>query len=67
MQYERQELIDYGKNLYEFFVKIRSNKEGIIDYGKRLYDSGLTTGTGGNLSVFEPDLNMMAITPSGIA
>lgn len=67
MRYERQELIDYGKSLYDFLVKIRSERQGVIEYGKRLYDSGLTTGTGGNLSIFEPDLNMMAITPSGIA
>lgn len=38
----------------------------LIEFGKRMLREGLTTGTGGNLSVWEPGRNLMAITPSGI-
>ncbi len=38
----------------------------LIEYGKRLIDTNLTKGTGGNLSVFDPESKLMAITPSGI-
>lgn len=38
----------------------------IVEYGKRLVTSKLTKGTGGNLSIFNRDINLMAITPSGI-
>lgn len=38
----------------------------LIEYGKLLLDMDLTTGTGGNLSVFNREENVMAITPSGI-
>ncbi|MDD2426921.1 MAG: L-fuculose-phosphate aldolase [Eubacteriales bacterium] len=47
-------------------MRMRSERQEIVEYGKKLYDSGLTKGTGGNLSVWDPDLNLMAITPSGI-
>lgn len=38
----------------------------IIKYGKKLVENNLTKGTGGNLSIFNRDKNIMAITPSGI-
>ncbi len=39
----------------------------LVNYGKKLLTSGLTKSTGGNLSVFfNRELNLMAITPSGI-
>lgn len=38
----------------------------IIAYGKKLIESGLTVGTGGNLSVCDRESGLMAITPSGI-
>ncbi|MFD2729409.1 L-fuculose-phosphate aldolase [Enterococcus camelliae] len=38
----------------------------IVEYGKKLITSGLTTGTGGNISIYNPDLDLMAISPSGI-
>ena len=38
----------------------------IIKYGKKLVTSNLTKGTGGNLSVFNREHGLMAITPSGI-
>lgn len=38
----------------------------LIKYGKKLVQTGLTKGTGGNLSVFDRAHGHMAITPSGI-
>lgn len=38
----------------------------LIQYGRMLVDSHLTKGTGGNLSVYDPETKLMAITPSGI-
>ncbi|MDR1204562.1 MAG: L-fuculose-phosphate aldolase [Peptococcaceae bacterium] len=41
-------------------------REEIIQYGKKAVQSGLTRGTGGNLSVCDRASGLMAITPSGI-
>ncbi|EPD08619.1 L-fuculose phosphate aldolase [Lacticaseibacillus paracasei subsp. paracasei Lpp70] len=38
----------------------------IVAYGKKLITSGLTKGTGGNISIYNPELDLMAISPSGI-
>ena len=38
----------------------------LVEYGKKLVTAGLTKGTGGNLSVFDREQGLMAITPSGI-
>lgn len=38
----------------------------LIKYGKKLVENGLTKGTGGNLSVFDREQGIMAITPTGI-
>lgn len=38
----------------------------VAEYGRKLIDMGLTKGTGGNLSVFDRDKKLMAISPSGI-
>lgn len=38
----------------------------IVEYGRKLIKNGLTTGTGGNLSVFNRDKNLVAISPSGM-
>lgn len=38
----------------------------LIKYGKKLVETGLTKGTGGNLSVFDRKSGHIAITPSGI-
>ncbi|MBO1265440.1 L-fuculose-phosphate aldolase [Proteiniclasticum sp. SCR006] len=43
----------------------RERKE-IVEYGKKLITSGLTKGTGGNISIFNREENLMAISPSGI-
>jgi L-fuculose-phosphate aldolase len=44
----------------------KKERELIVQYGKKLIESNLTTGTGGNISIFIRDENLMAITPSGI-
>lgn len=38
----------------------------LIQYGKKLVEANLTKGTGGNLSVFDREEGIMAITPTGI-
>jgi L-fuculose-phosphate aldolase len=42
-------------------------RQALVHYGQQLLTSGLTTGTGGNLSLCEPQQSRVAITPSGIA
>ena len=39
----------------------------LCDYGRRLITDRLTTGTGGNLSIYDRGRNLIAITPSGKA
>ena len=38
----------------------------IVTYSRKLITSGLTVGTGGNISVYIPEAEAFAITPSGI-
>lgn len=38
----------------------------IVEYCKKLITSGLTTGTGGNISIYNNEKELMAISPSGI-
>lgn len=45
---------------------MKNEREEIIEYGKKLVTSNLTKGTGGNLSIFNREKGLMAITPSGI-
>lgn len=41
-------------------------RQQIVDYGVKMVRSGLTTGSGGNLSIFSAEDNLIAISPSGI-
>jgi len=43
-----------------------NERQEIVEYGKKLVTSGLTKGTGGNLSIFNRKEGLMAISPSGI-
>lgn len=45
---------------------LEKEKELVVAYGKKLITSGLTAGTGGNISIFNPEKQLMAISPSGI-
>lgn len=38
----------------------------IVKYGKMMIDNGLTTGTGGNISIFNREKGLMAISPTGV-
>lgn len=38
----------------------------IVEYGKRLVTSGLTKGTGGNLSIYNREKRLFCISPTGI-
>lgn len=40
-------------------------REMIVEHGKKLITNGLTTGSGGNISIYNRDLGLVAITPSG--
>lgn len=48
------------------FMLLREEREKIVEYGKKLISSGLTKGTGGNLSIYNRESGLMAISPSGI-
>lgn len=45
---------------------MNEEKEKLVKYGKKLLSDGYTLGTGGNLSVYDRENKIMAITPSGI-
>jgi len=38
----------------------------VVEYGKRLSADGLARGTAGNISVYNPESGLMAISPSGL-
>lgn len=43
-----------------------SERKKIVKYGKKMIETGLTVGTGGNISIFNREKRYMAISPSGI-
>lgn len=43
----------------------KEQKSEIIKYGRKLVDYSLTSGTGGNISIFDPQAEQILITPSG--
>ena len=45
---------------------LHQERELIVYYGKKLIENGLTKGTGGNLSIYNRDNGLIAISPSGI-
>jgi L-fuculose-phosphate aldolase len=45
---------------------MEKEREIVVAYGKKLIETGLSVGTFGNLSVYNPELNLMAISPSGM-
>ena len=47
-------------------MKLLHERKEIIKYSLKMVKSGLTTGSGGNLSIFNRDEGLIAITPSGI-
>lgn len=47
-------------------MRLREEREKIIHYGQKLVTAGLTKGTGGNLSIYNPKEKLVAIKPSGM-
>lgn len=45
---------------------LEKERKQIVEYGKKLVTSNLTKGTGGNLSIFNREKGLIAISPSGI-
>lgn len=45
---------------------LQSQREAIVHYGRKMITSQLTTGAGGNLSIFDRASGRVAISPSGI-
>lgn len=41
-------------------------REQVVEYGKKLVSSGLTTGTGGNISIINRERGIIAVSPSGM-
>lgn len=47
-------------------MKLLKERELLVQYGKKLLESDLTKGTGGNLSIFDREEDLIAVTPSGL-
>lgn len=45
---------------------LTKERKEIMRFGKKLIDSRLTTGTGGNLSIFNRKEGLIAVSPSGV-
>lgn len=47
-------------------MKMQEARELLVEYGRKMSAAGLSTGTSGNLSIYDADSGLMAITPSGM-
>lgn len=47
-------------------MKLQTAREELAAWGRRMSAAGLSTGTSGNLSIYDPAAGLMAITPSGM-
>lgn len=45
---------------------LEKERQDVVKYCQKLINSGLTRGTGGNISIFNREKQLMAISPSGI-
>lgn len=45
---------------------LEKERKLVVEYGKKLIDSGLTKGTGGNISIINREKGLFCISPSGI-
>lgn len=50
----------------EAFMELRNEREAVVRFGLKMVESGLTTGTGGNLSIIDRNSGKVAVSPSGI-
>ena len=47
-------------------MRMKEERELIVEYGKKMSAARLSTGTSGNISIYDPGTGLMAISPSGI-
>lgn len=47
-------------------MRLKKQREAIVLYGRKMVESRLTTGTGGNLSIFDREHRLLAISPSAM-
>lgn len=47
-------------------MKMKEERQKIVEYGQKLITTGLTSGTGGNISIYNEEEGLIAISPSGI-
>lgn len=45
---------------------LQDEREQVVEYGKKMIELGITVGTFGNVSCYNPKENLMAISPSGM-
>lgn len=45
---------------------MEKERQEIVDYGKKMSSAGLSKGTSGNISAYDPGCGYMAISPSGL-
>ncbi|MCR0263864.1 L-fuculose-phosphate aldolase [[Clostridium] innocuum] len=45
---------------------MEKERQEIVDYGKKMSSAGLSKGTSGNISAYDPTCGYMAISPSGL-
>lgn len=45
---------------------MQNERELVAEYGRKLADSGLCPGTSGNISIYNAELGLIAISPSGM-
>ncbi len=47
-------------------MQLETQRRAVVEYGEKMLATGLTTGTGGNLSVRDPATGLIALSPSGV-
>jgi len=47
-------------------MQLEAERKAVVRFGLKLVESGLTTGTGGNLSIIDRTSGRVAVSPSGI-
>ena len=47
-------------------MALKKKRKAIVRFSLKMIESGLTTGTGGNLSMLDRESGWVAISPSGI-
>ncbi len=45
---------------------LQKEREQVVEYGRKMIELGITVGTFGNVSCYNPQENLMAISPSGM-